>query len=89
MIYRALIVIFLPILLISTLKAQNIRVNEVSSSNSIYYDEDGDTPDWIELHNSGTQTVSLNNWALSDNILELTKWSFPNMLLAPNQYLLL
>ena len=27
---------------------------KLASSNSIYLDEDGDTPDWIELHNDGT-----------------------------------
>ena len=79
----------LPILLITVVKAQTIRINEVSASNSIFYDEDGDTPDWIELHNFGTQTVSLNNWTLSDDVLEADKWTFPSMSLAPNQYLLL
>ena len=79
----------LPILLITVVKAQTIRINEVSASNSIFYDEDGDTPDWIELHNFGTQTVSLNNWTLSDDVLEPDKWTFPSMSLAPNQYLLL
>ena len=89
MIYRALLFFLLPILLTSTLKAQNIRINEVSASNSTYYDQDGDTPDWIELHNSGMQTVSMNDWSLSDNVLDFSKWSFPNISLATNQYLLL
>ncbi len=29
-------------------------------------DEDGDRPDWIEIHNAGEQTVNLDNWSLTD-----------------------
>ena len=89
MIYKILSVLLLSTFFTSTLKAQNVRINEVSASNSTYYDEDGDTPDWIELYNSGMQTVSMNDWSLSDNVLDFSKWSFPNISLAPNQYLLL
>src|SRR5688572_20129098 len=40
-------------------------------------DEDGDTPDWIELYNSGTAAVNLAGWYLTDDAEDLTKWSFP------------
>jgi|TARA_B110000037_G_scaffold15772_1_gene16437 hypothetical protein len=66
-----------------------MRINEVVSSNSEYIDEDGDTPDWLELHNYGTQDISINGWFLSDDIDDLEKWIFPNITLSPNQYLLL
>ena len=69
--------------------AQNIRINEVVSSNSVFFDEDGDTPDWIELHNSGTQNVNLGNWTISDDLNNLSKWSFPNITLPANDYLML
>ena len=68
--------------------AQTIRINEVVSSNSVYLDEDGDTPDWFELHNYGTQNVSLENWNITDDSNELDKWSFPSVILQPNEYLL-
>ena len=89
MIAKYLFVIILPFLLVTTVKAQTIRINEVSSSNSIYYDEDGDTPDWIELYNFGSQTISLNNWTLSDDIQDIGKWTFPNMSIPPEQYMLI
>ncbi|MGY8925342.1 MAG: lamin tail domain-containing protein, partial [Flavobacteriales bacterium] len=73
----------------TTVSAQTIRINEVSSSNSLYFDEDGDTPDWIELYNFGSQTISLNNWTLSDDIQDLGKWAFPNLSLTPESYILL
>ena len=41
---------------------QNIQLNEIVSSNQgSYYDEDGDTPDWIELYNSTSNSISLNS----------------------------
>ncbi|MHB0755468.1 CotH kinase family protein [Polaribacter sp. M15] len=81
--------IFIFLFSIFGLQAQTIRFNEVVSSNSVYFDEDGDTPDWIELYNSSHQTISINGWSLSDDEDHLLKWTFPNVSLAPNQYLLL
>jgi hypothetical protein len=72
-----------------TINAQNIRINEVVSSNSVYIDEDGDTPDWLELHNNSNQEVSLTNWTLSDDPEDPNKWTFPNIVLYPDDYLLL
>ncbi|HCY98041.1 MAG TPA: hypothetical protein DHU86_07830, partial [Polaribacter sp.] len=69
--------------------AQDVRINEVVSSNSMYTDEDGDTPDWLEIHNFGSEVVSMNGWTLSDDSNDLGKWTFPNSTLAPNEYLLL
>ena len=68
--------------------AQTIKINEVVSSNSEYTDEDGDTPDWFELHNSGSEDISLDGLFISDDLDELDKWVFPNIILAPDKYLL-
>lgn len=89
MINKSILIIIVSTLLMAKVNAQSIRINEVSPSNSVYFDEDGDTPDWIELYNFGTQTISINNWGLSDNVLEPDKWTFPNISLAPESYLLL
>ena len=51
------------IFFIVSIHAQTIKINEVVSSNSEYTDEDGDTPDWLEIHNSGSQNVSMAGWA--------------------------
>lgn len=74
---------------IVTLKSQTVRINELVSSNTIHTDEDGDTPDWLEIHNYGNQEVSLQNWSLSDDLNDLAQWVFPNIILGPNEYLLL
>ena len=77
------------IFFIVSIQAQTIKINEVVSSNSEYTDEDGDTPDWLELHNSGSQNVSMDGWFISDDPDEFDKWVFPNIILAPDEYLLL
>jgi hypothetical protein len=74
---------------INNLTAQTVRINELVSSNSVYLDEDGDSPDWLEIHNFGTQDVSMNGWSLSDDVNDLTKWTFPNITLTPDEYILL
>ena len=74
---------------IYNLTAQTVRINEVASSNSVYTDEDGDNPDWLEIHNFGTQDVSINGWSLSDDVDGDKKWTFPNITLSPDQYMVL
>src|SRR4051812_26090779 len=50
-------------------------------------DLDGDTPDWIELHNTGASAVDLAGWHLTDNATNLTKWTFPATNIASGGYL--
>lgn len=40
-------------------------------------DEDGDSPDWIEITNPGPTAVNLGGWYLTDEPIFLTKWQFP------------
>jgi len=71
------------------LNAQSIRINEAVSSNSVYFDQDGDSPDWFEIHNYGTQNISLENWTISDDLETPDMWALPAINLAPDNYLLL
>ncbi len=50
-------------------------------------DEDGDSSDWIELFNFGTQPIDLNGWYLTDRSDDLTKWQFPDIPIAPGEFL--
>lgn len=66
--------------------AQALKINELMSSNSMeVYDEDGDTPDWIEIINTGNNDVNLADYYLSDNPEEFFKWQIPDFSLSPNQ----
>ena len=61
----------------SSLHAQ-VFISEFLASNSNgLRDEDGDTPDWIELHNPNHFPVDMEGWYLTDDPDELTKWRFP------------
>jgi len=67
----------------------DVVISEFMASNdSTIFDEDGDDSDWIELHNTGTSSVSINGWYLTDDDGELTKWQIPNVTLNANEYLL-
>jgi len=69
---------------------QGLRINEVMSSNQkSFYDEDQDTPDWIELYNSGPDTVNLAGYGISDELSAPYKWIFPDMVLEPGKFLIL
>jgi hypothetical protein len=60
----------------------------MSSNGGVVKDSDGDTPDWIEFYNSGTSTVNLNGYGLSDTKEEPFKWIFPDFTVKPGEYLL-
>src|SRR6478609_8506883 len=88
---KNILFLFIVFTLIGSLTSfgQNIVINEFQSSNSVTIaDEDGDYSDWIELYNTGTISVNLSGYGLSDNPTAPLKWVFPNISLLPNQYLL-
>ena len=69
---------------------QDPVINESKSRNdTTLQDQDGDYPDWIELYNPGEQIVDLLNYGLSDKLNEARKWFFPEVSIAPKEYLLL
>jgi len=50
-------------------------------------DEDGESSDWIEIWNPSFEAVNLAGWFLTDNLDNPTKWEFPAVELAPNDFL--
>jgi hypothetical protein len=69
--------------------AQGIVINEIMSSNSSYYfDEFGETPDWIELYNGSGENIDLSSYFLSDNKNLPNKWAFPAIDLPADSILL-
>lgn len=56
----------------------DILINEIQSSNDqTCMDENGETPDWVELYNNGQEDVNIGDWGLSDNPAKPFKWTFP------------
>ena len=74
---RGTTVLFSILLFLAPAPRAELLINEVLSLNLLNIaDEDGDYSDWIELVNSGPDTVSLANYGLSDSEGEPFKWVF-------------
>jgi len=50
-------------------------------------DEDGDSPDWIEIYNPAETAVALEGFALANDPSLAARWRFPAASLAPNGFL--
>ncbi len=70
--------------------SHSLVINELMLSNRVTItDEDGDYPDWIELHNTGNFALELEGYWLSDDPTNPLKWQFPAISIGPREYLLL
>ena len=58
----------------------------MADNNSTLSDEDGASPDWLEIWNSTTATVSLGTYYLTDDAAVPNKWAFPAWTLGVNKY---
>lgn len=74
---------FLMLLYTSLVNGQALRINEVQYTNrTTLFDSYGDTPDWIEIINSGNVAVNLNGYMITDDSAETEFWTFPDYFLA-------
>ena len=65
-------------------------INEIMAGNvTAVADQNGEYDDWVELYNGGSTNINLNGFHLSDNENDLTKWTFPNVSIAANGYLII
>ncbi|MGI8604322.1 MAG: lamin tail domain-containing protein [Verrucomicrobiales bacterium] len=82
----------------STTKTVTIGVDEpivlprlsefVADNGGSLEDEDGSTPDWIEIKNPNTFTLNLAGWHLTDSAANKTKWQFPAAAVPPGGFLM-
>ena len=65
-----------------------VEISEAAPVNlAMVPDRDGQFPDWIELHNTGSESADLSGWYLSDKESDPTRWAFPEgTVLAPGEY---
>ncbi len=72
----------------ATVPAAPLVINEfVASNHGGHTDFQGDTPDWIELHNAGTEPVALEGWGLSDDADNPRRWVFEQGIVEPGGFL--
>ena len=72
----------------TVLAAQLVITELAAESQAALVDDDGDRSDWIELYNAGDEPAPLAGWYLTDDAGDLTRWQFPDVSLAPQDYLL-
>ena len=64
-----------------------LRLNELLASNRTgRLDDEGESSDWVEIHNSGTQPERLGSYHLTDDPAVPQKWKFPNNLVPAGGY---
>ncbi len=74
----------------SQAQPSDVRLNEVVTVNTgLYKDEAGDADPWVELHNLGPGPVTLNNFYLTDDTANPTKWQLPARTLADGEFIVL
>ncbi len=68
----------------------DIVINEfMASNNTTMTDPNGDYDDWIELYNNATAAIDISGYSLSDDITNLSLFTFPSgTLMQPNSYLI-
>ncbi|UCG59434.1 MAG: lamin tail domain-containing protein, partial [Phycisphaerales bacterium] len=49
-------------------------------------DEDGDSSDWIEIHNPTDSVADLKGWYLTNDAGDLTRWELPSVQIGPGQF---
>ncbi|MBN1132284.1 MAG: CotH kinase family protein [Bacteroidales bacterium] len=65
-----------------------VVINEVCASNSdLISDIDGNFSDWIEIVNTGSESINLEGHAFSDDRRSTSPWLFPEYLMNPGEYL--
>lgn len=63
-----------------------VQISEFAATGGAIADQDGDTPDWIEIYNAGSDSVNLAGWHLTDSPIDLTRWTFPATHLLPGGF---
>ena len=68
----------------------NILISEfMANNNDSLLDSDEESSDWIELWNPTDSDISLANHFLTDNAARPNKWALPEIILGPNQFLVI
>jgi uncharacterized repeat protein (TIGR01451 family) len=58
-------------------------INEIVAINTTFEDEFGETPDWIEIYNTGTADIDMGGMFLTDDPLVPTQYQIPEGIVVP------
>lgn len=68
-------------------KPENLYISEAMGANYSYLKFNGEYTDWLELHNKGSEPLSLSGYGLTNNVKNPKKWTFPDITLGPDEYI--
>ena len=84
-----LLLFFIGHPIVGNIQAQALKINEVQYVNHYtLLDFQGDTPDWIEIINTGNSMINLKGYQLSDDPNKDDGWSLPNFELLPDSVMI-
>ena len=91
LVFSLFIVVFI-ILLISGINNNYIKegklyISEVMSKNTYTISDTNEYFDYIEIYNGYGNEIDLSGYHISDNEYETNKWTFPSIVIKPNEYL--
>ena len=73
----------------SYIKESNLYISEIMPKNTFTLEDDlEEYSDYIEIHNGYKKKINLLGYHLSDSEFETNKWSFPEIILEPGEYLI-
>ena len=79
---------FLALVLTQGVGAELVMTEFLAANEAGLADEDGGFSDWIEIHNPDGVSYDLGDYTLTDDRLQMSRWSFPGgALLEPGEYL--
>jgi hypothetical protein len=68
---------------------KQLMISEIMASNRVVLaDDNGDYPDWIEIHNATDHELALGGYWLSDHPTDLEPWVFPNASIGSGEYVI-
>jgi hypothetical protein len=69
----------------------DLVINEFMADNGVTLaSPNGTSPDWIEIFNTGSETIDLTGMYLTDDLNDPTRWQFPEgTTLGPKEYLVI
>ena len=63
--------------------SSSVRINEIMTSNKTALIVGNDTPDWVEIINTGNSAVSIGRWSIAKNADSSNIFTFPAQILEP------
>ena len=65
----------------------SLRINELQASNRHgLLDDEGNSSDWVELHNTGSKVLRLGGYRLAKSEAPADGWQLPNIAIAPGGF---